>query len=170
MLIAALAAGIVISIALASFAADERELVRKEKFIEELGRDYEAPPPGARGIAVEPAPSISVTLLFKYDSTELADEQSVRQLQEAAAAFKDRKLAAHKFIVEGHTDSDGDESYNLKLSQARADAVVQLLNERYGLPAAMLRAVGKGESEPVTDNSSDAAKSKNRRVVFLRTT
>lgn len=143
-------------------------IVTRDRFIRELERDYDPPPPGARGISVDPPPSVTVTLFFKYDSTELADEGSMRQLQEAGAAFSDPRLAPHRFVVEGHTDSDGDEDYNLKLSQRRAKAVVELLTERYGVPAAMLEAVGKGEYEPVASNETDEGKQQNRRVVFVR--
>ena len=53
-------------------------LVTKDKFIQELSRDYDPPPPGARGISVDPPPSVTVTLFFKYNSTELADEASLK--------------------------------------------------------------------------------------------
>ena len=143
-------------------------LVTKDKFIQELAREYEPPPPGARGIAVEPPPSVTVTLFFKYNSTELADEASLKQLQEAGAAFTDAKLTPYTFAVEGHCDSDGEDDYNLKLSQQRADAVVKLLTERYGVTGKMLEPLGKGELEPVADNSTDEGKQRNRRVVFVR--
>ena len=148
----------------------ERPLVTKDTFIKKLSVDYEPPPEGARGIEVTPPPSVTVTLYFKTNSTELADEASLKQLQEAAAAFKDAKLAAYTFNVEGHCDSDGEDDYNLKLSQRRADAIVKLLSERYGVGAKMLTPVGKGETEPVADNSTDEGKQKNRRVVFVRKT
>ena len=145
-------------------------LVSKETFLKKLSVEYEPPPEGARGIEVTPPPSVTVTLYFKTNSTELADEASLKQLQEAAAAFKDAKLAAYTFNVEGHCDSDGEDDYNLKLSQRRADAIVKLLSERYGVGAKMLTPVGKGETEPVADNATDEGKQKNRRVVFVRKT
>lgn len=148
--------------------AADPPLVTKDKFIRELSRDYEPPPPGARGIAVEPPPSVTVTLFFKYNSTELADEASLKQLQEAGAAFNDPKLKPYAFAVEGHCDSDGEDAYNLKLSQHRADAIVKLLTERYGVAAKMLEPVGKGETEPIADNSTDEGKQQNRRVVLVR--
>ena len=145
-----------------------RPMVTKDKFIQELSRDYEPPPPGARGIDVSPPPSVTVTLFFKHNSTELADEASLKQLQEAGAAFKDAKLTPYTFAVEGHCDSDGEDAYNLKLSQQRADAIVKLLTERYGVTAKMLEPLGKGEMEPVADNTTDEGKQQNRRVVFVR--
>jgi len=70
--------------------------------------------------------------------------------------------------VEGHCDSDGEDDYNLKLSQKRADAIVKLLAERYGVAAKMLEPVGKGELEPIAENATDEGKQQNRRVVFVR--
>ena len=70
--------------------------------------------------------------------------------------------------MEGHCDSDGEDDYNLKLSQKRADAIVKLLTERYGVAARMLDPVGKGEMEPIADNATDEGKQANRRVVFVR--
>ncbi len=70
--------------------------------------------------------------------------------------------------MEGHCDSNGEDDYNLKLSQKRADAIVKLLTERYGVAARMLDPVGKGEMEPIADNATDEGKQANRRVVFVR--
>lgn len=146
----------------------ERPLVTKDTFLKELSKDYEPPPEGARGIDVTPPPSVAVTLFFKHDSTELADESSLKQLQEAAAAFKDAKLQPYAFQVEGHCDSDGEDDYNLKLSQRRAEAIVKLLAERFGVAAKMLHPAGKGETEPIADNNTEEGKQQNRRVVFVR--
>ena len=157
-----------LTLSLLSLVHADPPLVTKEKFVQELSKEYEPPPPGARGIDVTPPPSVTVTIHFKHDSTELADEASLKQLQEAAAAFKDSKLANYKFTVEGHCDSDGEDDYNLKLSQKRADAIVKLLTERYGVSQKILESQGKGEAEPVADNSTDEGKQKNRRVVFVR--
>jgi OmpA-OmpF porin, OOP family len=157
-------------ILLSSLRAEEpqRPLVTKDTFIKELSEDYDPPPPGARGLEVEPPPSITVMLFFKYDCTDLADEQSLKQLQEAGAAFTSPELAPFRFHVEGHTDSDGEEDYNLNLSQRRADAIVKLLTEQYGVKPEMLEPVGKGEMEPIADNSTAEGKQQNRRVVFAR--
>ena len=67
-------------------------------------------------------------------------------------------------VIEGHTDSDGSDKYNLKLSQERADAVMNYMVEKFGIDASRLRAVGYGEARPVADNSTAAGKARNRRV------
>ena len=68
--------------------------------------------------------------------------------------------------VQGHTDSDGDDDKNLRLSQARAEAVVAYLTER-GIDASRLSPKGYGETAPIAANDSKANKQLNRRVQFV---
>ncbi len=68
-----------------------------------------------------------------------------------------------KFSIEGHTDSDGSDAFNQKLSQERADVVKNALIER-GMKAENLTAVGYGESKPIASNKTAAGKAKNRRT------
>ncbi|TPE40610.1 OmpA family protein [Pontibacter mangrovi] len=72
-----------------------------------------------------------------------------------------------KFSVEGHTDSDGDDNSNIKLSQQRAEAVKAYLVEQ-GIAAERLAAKGLGESKPIDKNNTPEAKSNNRRVEFVK--
>ncbi|WP_158681582.1 OmpA family protein [Microbulbifer pacificus] len=65
--------------------------------------------------------------------------------------------------IEGHTDSDGDAGANQKLSEARAQAVMQMLTSA-GIDAARVTAVGVGSANPVADNSTEEGKQKNRRI------
>jgi OmpA-OmpF porin, OOP family len=71
------------------------------------------------------------------------------------------------FSVEGHTDSDGDEALNLKLSEARAKAVVDKLIE-LGVNSGRLTHKGLGESAPINPNSTPEEKAQNRRVEFVK--
>jgi OOP family OmpA-OmpF porin len=72
-----------------------------------------------------------------------------------------------KFEVGGHTDSDGDDALNLKLSQARADAVrSQLIS--MGIDASRLTAKGFGKTKPISDNTTPEGKANNRRVEFVK--
>ncbi|HPR30971.1 MAG TPA: OmpA family protein [Prolixibacteraceae bacterium] len=70
------------------------------------------------------------------------------------------------FSVEGHTDSDGDESLNQKLSEARAKAVMDKLIEM-GISSGRLKSKGWGESQPVAGNATTEEKAQNRRVEFV---
>ena len=72
-----------------------------------------------------------------------------------------------KFSVEGHTDADGDDASNQKLSEARAKAVVDKLTE-LGIAKDRLKSKGWGESKPITENSSSEGKAQNRRVEFVK--
>ncbi|HET7787556.1 MAG TPA: OmpA family protein [Myxococcales bacterium] len=65
--------------------------------------------------------------------------------------------------IEGFTDSVGNEAYNRRLSQERADAVVAYLSQA-GVARARLVSEGFGEARPVASNSSEEGRAKNRRV------
>lgn len=67
--------------------------------------------------------------------------------------------------VDGHTDSMGREEYNRKLSQARAEAVLEYLTNK-GVEANRMQAKGFGESNPIDSNKTARGREKNRRVEF----
>ena len=72
-----------------------------------------------------------------------------------------------KFEVQGHTDNTGNAASNQTLSEQRAQAIVQKLIEM-GISADRLTAVGKGQTNPLADNSTDEGRAKNRRVEFIK--
>ncbi|KAA3439658.1 OmpA family protein [Rufibacter hautae] len=71
------------------------------------------------------------------------------------------------FSVDGHTDSDGDDASNLKLSQQRAEAVKTYLVSQ-GIADSRLKAKGQGESKPLDKGTTVEAKANNRRVEFVK--
>lgn len=73
-----------------------------------------------------------------------------------------------RFQIIGHTDSDGSDDANQKLSQSRATSVKNYLVDGFGINSDNLTVMGKGESEPVADNSTADGKAKNRRVEFKK--
>jgi outer membrane protein OmpA-like peptidoglycan-associated protein len=75
--------------------------------------------------------------------------------------------ASLKVYVVGHTDSVGGLESNLKLAQARAEAVRTALTARHGIAAARLTAQGVGPLAPVACNATDEGKAKNRRVELV---
>jgi len=90
------------------------------------------------------------------EATELLDAAVVVLLANPATLL----------TVEGHTDDLGDETTNLTLSQARADAVVEYLVAG-GVAADRLIAIGFGESTPIADNATEEGRTANRRIVFV---
>jgi len=68
----------------------------------------------------------------------------------------------------GHTDDVGDEAYNLKLSERRAQAVVDYLAAK-GVASGRVTAIGMGETKPLADNSTEEGRAQNRRVTIRRT-
>lgn len=75
-------------------------------------------------------------------------------------------LAAHpdkKLSIVGHTDSDGSEETNLRLSNSRAKIVMDMLAKE-GFNASQMVTSGQGESQPISSNETEEGKAKNRRV------
>ncbi len=70
-----------------------------------------------------------------------------------------------KIKIVGHTDSDGDEKYNKRLSEDRSYAVKKYLMIQ-GLPSSTITAEGAGESKPIDDNDTELGKFHNRRIEF----
>lgn len=75
-----------------------------------------------------------------------------------------KKYPATTATIEGHTDSVGSEADNLRLSQQRAQSVVDYLVREHNVNAQRLTAVGYGETRPLTDDRSSAGQQANRRI------
>jgi len=69
-------------------------------------------------------------------------------------------------VVEGHTDSQGSDSYNQTLSQNRADSVKVFLLEQ-GVAASRITSIGKGETSPIASNDTSSGRQLNRRVEIV---
>jgi outer membrane protein OmpA-like peptidoglycan-associated protein len=91
--------------------------------------------------------------------------ESYPVLDDAAKILKDNP----KIMVEiqGHTDSQGSESYNQTLSDKRAYSVVQYLVKTQGIEIKRLKAIGYGESKPIASNETAEGRALNRRVEFV---
>ena len=87
--------------------------------------------------------------------------QTYPVLQAIAAILKE--YPSSNFSIEGHTDSDGTDAYNQKLSEDRAAAVKNYLIEQ-GIASSRLSSVGYGESKPIDTNKTKAGKANNRRT------
>jgi outer membrane protein OmpA-like peptidoglycan-associated protein len=107
--------------------------------------------------------TLSGSVLFRSAESTLLSSAQVKLGQVANALLAVR---ARNLIVEGHTDSQGSESYNQGLSQRRADAVRDYLVQR-GYPADRIQARGKGKGSPIADNASPEGRANNRRVEIV---
>jgi outer membrane protein OmpA-like peptidoglycan-associated protein len=92
--------------------------------------------------------------------------ESAQALGEIAGLLKtDQQL---RVFVVGHTDNTGSVEGNVKLSEARAQAVMQALIRDHGIAPARLRASGCGQYAPVASNDSEEGRAKNRRVELVK--
>jgi len=103
---------------------------------------------------------------FAYDKAEIRGAESFDLLNALATAANE--CPELKINIEGHTDADGSEAYNQRLSEARANLVVAYLSEN-GVERNRMTAIGVGETNPIGDNSTDAGKAQNRRIEFIVT-
>ncbi len=109
-------------------------------------------------------------ILFDFDKWNIRPtaEKTLRYVGEIIS-----KYPKSKTVLEGHTDSKGDDNYNLKLSKKRADSVKQWLVKNSSLSGASLVAVGYGEKKPVAPNAlpngedNPEGRQKNRRVEIV---
>lgn len=99
-------------------------------------------------------------LLFDFDSDRVR-QQAATNLRNLASSLD--KYPNTELLIVGHTDSDGPDTYNLNLSERRARSASDYLAGQ-GVARARLRTAGRGESEPVTTNDTDAGRQQNRRV------
>jgi len=100
---------------------------------------------------------------FDFDSATIRAE-SFELLDTLSAGLKATSTSG--ITVIGHTSSEGSDVYNEKLSQRRAEAIVTALVER-GNDATKMKAQGRGEKQPIADNSTGAGRSLNRRVEIV---
>ncbi|HSA59015.1 MAG TPA: OmpA family protein [bacterium] len=100
---------------------------------------------------------------FAYNRSEILPS-SHAVLDDIVRTIKGRP-EIRQVRVEGHTDSHGADEYNQRLSEKRAQAVMQYLTNN-GIPADRVTAVGMGETKPVADNVTKSGRAQNRRVEF----
>jgi outer membrane protein OmpA-like peptidoglycan-associated protein len=106
-------------------------------------------------------PKIDLEITFDYNSADIS-ATSLGSVQALGKALSNPNLKGSTFVVAGHTDAVGGESYNQDLSERRADAIKRYLVEKFGVVAADLVTVGYGKSKPKDPNAPmDPA---NRRV------
>jgi len=99
---------------------------------------------------------------FEFNQSAITANSKLA-LDKLVGIFKE--YAETNLLVEGHTDDKGTDSYNMALSQKRADAVGNYLRSN-GIASPRLTIKWYGESQPKVDNTTDANRAENRRVEF----
>jgi outer membrane protein OmpA-like peptidoglycan-associated protein len=109
-------------------------------------------------------PSIDLEVNFDYNSDNIGAKASP-QVSALGQALSSSELKGGTFIVAGHTDAKGTDTYNQGLSERRAEAVKRFLAEKYGIDASNLVTVGYGKTQ--LKNPAGPFASENRRVQVI---
>ncbi|MEE8211062.1 MAG: OmpA family protein [Acidiferrobacterales bacterium] len=126
---------------------------------------YQLAPGKGLAITADQPTSVNLpTVTFEFNSFQLTSHAEM-QLDEVGKALNMPAFQNSKFVITGHTDAVGSESYNQRLSQQRAESAVDYLVTRQGLDRGRLSAVGWGESQLLPGVPADS--SANRRVEVL---
>ena len=133
-----------------------RRMDRQAQELEgELGQGADVSRVG-EGIAVTFASGI----LFNTASWDVlpAGRENLRQLAQSLQRYPGTEV-----LIVGHTDNVGTDEYNMGLSQRRAESAKSYLVSQ-GIQPGRIRTAGRGETEPVADNTTEAGRQSNRRV------
>jgi outer membrane protein OmpA-like peptidoglycan-associated protein len=109
----------------------------------------------------ENKPKIDLEINFEYNSA-IIGSKALPQVNALGQALTSADLKGGTFILAGHTDAKGGDSYNQSLSERRADAVKHYLTNKYRIDSKNLVTVGYGKMQ--LKNSSDPFAAENRRV------
>ncbi|MNL13700.1 Outer membrane porin F precursor [compost metagenome] len=121
--------------------------------------------PDTRNKLINEGKFVSSGILFDVNSANIKSE-SLGLIKSIAVILQENPAVKIKII--GHTDSDGDEKENLKLSKQRADALKTMLSRDFGIATSRMQTDGKGENQPALPNTSEINKANNRRVEFIK--
>jgi outer membrane protein OmpA-like peptidoglycan-associated protein len=129
-----------------------------DKQAEELA--YELPGATVQRVGEGIAVTFPEGLLFGFDSDQLTTMAS-DNLRKFAASLQ--KYPNTRTLIVGHTDSQGSDAYNMGLSERRAASAANFITGE-GVDRARTSTAGRGESEPIATNDTDAGRQQNRRI------
>jgi outer membrane protein OmpA-like peptidoglycan-associated protein len=144
-------------------AGSRASIVGKEKIV--VSADQPAPRPRKARKAKVVGKKIEITEKVMFDTAKATIKPESHELLNDVAEVIKEHPGIKKVRIEGHTDSDGTDAYNKKLSDDRAASVRAFLVEA-GVAEDRLESVGYGEEKPIADNDTEEGKYKNRRVEF----
>ena len=104
-------------------------------------------------------------IYFDFDKSDVKSE-SEPALKEISKLLSENP-SLNLYVV-GHTDNTGDFNYNMKLSQSRAEAVVNTLTSKYGVNKNRITSAGVGPLSPIASNDTEEGKALNRRVELIK--
>lgn len=115
-------------------------------------------------------PYVTLPVLFVKETDELLDQESRAALQEVAGVIVavNKTEPGARFVIEGHTSTDGTDEFNINLSAMRAKRVFDELTINYGIPASLLSAQGYGEAYPTHPQGTEEQMQLDRRVLVVR--
>ncbi|BDV44007.1 membrane protein [Geotalea uraniireducens] len=125
-----------------------------------------APEPPPAPAAEEPRPGLMkycIDLNIEFDIDKAAIRPEYHDQLKRVGDFM-KKYPTTTAVIEGNTDNVGGYEYNMKLSQRRAESVVNYLVENFGIERSRLSAKGYGYTRPIADNATEEGKQRNRRT------
>ena len=108
----------------------------------------------------------TTTGIYFNTNSQVVKKESYGTIKSIAEMLKADGSIRVKIV--GHTDTDGDASFNQQLSIRRAESVKNILVKEFGIDSGRMEHDGKGETEPVDDNTNEIGKANNRRVEFIK--
>ena len=121
----------------------------------------------ARGIELAPKADVAALAVeFNTNSAELTPDAE-KTLDTLGQALESAELKPCCFEIEGYTDSTGSKTLNERLSQARAESVVNYLAQHAGIDRTRMMPKGFGQTSPLASNATAAGRAENRRVQIL---
>ena len=116
---------------------------------------------GAKETDLEVRVELPADVLFDFDKADIRGDAATALANVATII---RAYPSGSAALEGHTDAKGDDAYNQRLSERRAESVRRWLADKERIDAGKLSARGWGERRPVATNDTDQGRQKNRRV------
>ena len=146
-----------LSVGLVYRFGDEKPIAAKQE---------KTPPPKKAARVIVPVKKMQeyCTVLDIQFEIKGSDMQPQDKEKLAVVATFMNKYPDSTAVVEGHSDNVGESDYNLKLSQDRANSVVEYLTGEHKIDASRLKAVGYGETRPIADNNTSEGQQANRRI------
>jgi len=158
------------------FIINDSDIVVKKIYIDKTAMEYDDLDKNPNDVIEAETEKEDRSALFKKEVTiQLDIEFGVGSVEINSTYFDQLKRVADLMkdspnriaVIEGHTDSTGPATKNLKLSQRRAESVRQNLINHFGIAQERLVAKGFGETRPIASNETPEGRRKNRRVSVI---